>query len=150
MMKLLALFILTACSSNAFRRPTALPKSSAEFCGPHYAKAFAKLPKSRRLNKTQYNYQALNEGLSKVATQCYQDYIETSLDRHQGRVACVSFIITKDGISQVEFADVGVFNPPQPIKDCTISYLKSAKSNFKGQDSVFVEQTMVFFTRATP
>jgi hypothetical protein len=150
MMKFLAFFILAACSTNPFRLPTPLPTSSDDFCAPHYAKAFAKIPKSRRLNKTHYNYQALNEGLSARATQCYQDYIETNLDRHQGRVACVSFIIDKDGINLIEFADVGVFNPPQPIKDCTTAFLKSAKSNLKGQESVFVEQTMVFFTRATP
>ncbi len=150
MMKFLAFFILAACSSNAFRLPTPLPKATDEFCAPHYAKAFAKLPKSRRPNISKYNYQALNDGLSARATQCYQDYIETNLDRHQGRVACVSFIMNQDGINQIEFADVGVFNPPQPIKDCTIAYLKSAKSNIKGQDSVFVEQTMVFFTRASP
>jgi hypothetical protein len=150
MMKLLAFFILVACSTNAFRLPTPLPASSDEFCASHYARAFAKIPKSRALNKNKYTYQALNEGLSARANKCYQDYIETNLDRHQGRVACVSFIINQDGINQIEFADVGVFNPPQPIKDCTIAYLKSAKSNVKGQDSVFVEQTMVFFTRASP
>lgn len=130
--------------------PTPLPASGEEFCKPHYDKAFAKLPKSRRLNKTKYNYKELNVGLSKRATECYQDYIENNLDRRQGRVACVTFLIEQAGITQIEFADVGVFNPPQEIKDCTVAYLQAAKSNFKGKDSVFVEQTMMFFTRAVP
>lgn len=148
MIKVLAFVILAGCSSNAFRLPTPLPASGEEFCRPHYDQAFAKLPKSRRLNKTKYNYQELNIGLSQRATECYQDYIEKNLDRQQGKVACVTFLIDKTGITQIEFADVGVFNPPQQIKDCTVAYLKSAKSNFKGKDSVFVEQTMMFFARA--
>lgn len=148
MIKILAFLILAGCSAKAFRRPTPLPPSGDEFCRPFYDQAFAKYPKTRRLNKTKYNYDELNLGLSNRATQCYQSYIEKNLDRHQGKIACVTFIIDKTGIHQIEFADVGVFNPPQEIKDCTISYLKSAKSNFKGNDSVFAEQTMVFFTRA--
>lgn len=150
MMKVLALLILASCSTKVFRRPTPLPKSSDELCAPHYTRAFAKVPKSRHSNTTKYNYQALYAGLAARAKQCYQDYIETNLDRHQGRVACVSFVISKAGITHIDFGDVGVFNPPQPIKDCTISYLKSTGTNLQGQDRVFVEQSVVFFTRVSP
>lgn len=150
MMKLLIMLGLTACASNSFRLPTPLPQSTDALCSPHYARAFAKIPKGRRLNQSKYSYESLSKGLTTRATQCYQNYIETNLDRHQGRVACVSFLISKAGITQIEVADVGVFTPPQAITDCTISFLKSAKSHFTGQDNVFIEQTMVFFTRATP
>jgi hypothetical protein len=149
-MKFLALlFLLSGCSWRAFKRPEPLPASAEAFCKPHFDKAYAATPKSKRLNKTSYNYDQLNQGLREVSANCYQRYIDHNLDRHQGKIACLHFAITKEGVQDITFADVGVFNPPDEVKKCASDYLQAARSNIKGKDKVFVEQVMLFYTRVS-